>query len=702
MDFIRLSFLIPILPFLGATVNGLISFSGIKVPRSLIHTIGCGAILAAFGVAVGVFLQIAGLPSEERSITVVWFEWLSLPILSANVAFLLDPLSVVMILVVTGVGSLIHIYSIGYMRHDPGYARFFAYFNLFCFAMLVLVLADNLLLMFVGWEGVGLCSYLLIGFWFDHKPNAVAGMKAFIVNRIGDFGFLLGVMILVWSMASVDHPTITFAEIKTYAHLLDGKMLGGVSVATAVCLLLFVGASGKSAQLPLYVWLPDAMAGPTPVSALIHAATMVTAGVYLVGRMNFLYVMSTTALAVVAAVGAATAIFAATIGFAQNDIKKVLAYSTVSQLGYMFLGMGTGMFTAGIFHLVTHAFFKACLFLGAGSVILGMHHEQDIQKMGGLKKYMPVTYVTFLIATLAIAGIAPLSGFFSKDEILWQAFSHGAASPTYYILWGVGIAGALATAFYMTRVVALTFWGELKSKHDVAKLEEDVLDTRHKMENRYQPRVPYESPRVITWVLVALAVLSIFGGGLSIPTSLGKFFGIPNLLEEWLAPVWGAGHEEAILAHGSAEYFLMILSVAVALLGIFIAVWLYTKRPDIVRSFCGKVQWLYKLVFNKYYIDEIYDWLIVRRLLWLTRFMRSFDQHVIDGFVNLTATVGVIWSRFIGWWDWTFVDGAVNVISDGTIAAGRRVRKIQTGHIQHYFYIALVGLLALLAWRYVF
>ncbi|MBI2341674.1 MAG: NADH-quinone oxidoreductase subunit L, partial [Deltaproteobacteria bacterium] len=410
MNFINISYLIPLLPLIGAAINGFVSFSGIKTRKWLTNVVACGSILASFIIACGIFYQLNLLSAEERSITVTWFPWFDFDLLKANVAFLIDQLSIVMVLVVSGVGFLIHVYSIGYMAPDKGYSRFFSYLNLFCFAMLMLVLADNLLLMFVGWEGVGLCSYLLIGFWFDHKPNAAAGMKAFIVNRIGDFSFIIGVAILFWALYSVGHPTVTFTELREHVSLLDGLKMGPYAVVTVICIALFIGATGKSAQIPLYVWLPDAMAGPTPVSALIHAATMVTAGVYMIGRMNFLYTMSETALAIVATVGAVTAVFAATIGFAQNDIKKVLAYSTVSQLGYMFLGMGTSIYSAGIFHLVTHAFFKACLFLGAGSVILGMHHEQHMDRIGGLRNYMPVTFWTFLAATLALAGIFPLAG----------------------------------------------------------------------------------------------------------------------------------------------------------------------------------------------------------------------------------------------------------------------------------------------------
>ncbi len=685
MTFINLSYLVVLLPIIGAAVNGFISFSGIKAPKWFVHFVACGVIFAAFIISCGIFYELHHLEPEARSLTLTWFKWFDLELLKANVAFLIDPLSVVMMLVVTGVGFLIHVYSIGYMAHDRSYARFFSYMNLFCFAMLTLVMSDNLLLMFVGWEGVGLCSYLLIGFWFDHAPNAAAGMKAFIVNRIGDFGFLIGLMILFWALYSVGHPSVTFTDIKEHAHLLEGMMLGPVMVVTIVCIFLFIGATGKSAQIPLYVWLPDAMAGPTPVSALIHAATMVTAGVYMIGRMNFLYTMSPAALMVVATVGAVTALFAATIGFAQNDIKKVLAYSTVSQLGYMFLGMGTGMYAAGIFHLVTHAFFKACLFLGAGSVIMGMHHEQDMKKMGGLRKYMPITYWTFLAATLALTGVFPLAGFFSKDEILWQAFSKGGYHTLYYILWTLGVLGAFGTAFYMFRCVGLTFFGEKKDSDE------------------HHPVTPHESPATVTSVLIVLAVLSVVGGFIGIPHALGKFIHLPNMFERWLEPVFAYAHTPVAVEHAShnmwLEYVLMLFSLTVVFGGIFLAFWLYTKRMDLIERFVAKFQRLHKLVYNKYYVDELYDWLIIKRLLQLNDFLKAFDQKVIDGFVNAVGVLGIFWSAVSGWWDTFFVDGAVNVVAESTIMAGRKLRRIQTGRIQHYFYIALFGLIVALLWQ---
>ncbi|MFC1525081.1 NADH-quinone oxidoreductase subunit L [Planctomycetota bacterium] len=405
--------LIPVLPLIGAVINLLV---GRHLPRPLVHLLACATVLASFVLSVVVFFELLHVPHDARIIRDIVYTWLSVGTLNVQFALLIDPLSIIMLLVVSGVGFLIHVYSIGYMHGDPRYARFFGYMNLFAFAMLLLVSADNLLLMFVGWEGVGLCSYLLIGFWFEKKANAVAGMKAFIVNRIGDAGFVIGIMLLFWSLGSLgNHWTVSFPELKQHIHILTPGL------ATAIALLLFVGAAGKSAQIPLYVWLPDAMAGPTPVSALIHAATMVTAGVYMIARMHFLYLLAPAAMMVVAIIAVTTAFYAGTMALMQKDIKKILAYSTISQLGYMFLGVGVGAFVAGIFHLMTHAFFKALLFLGAGSVMHGTGNKTDIYKMGGLRKYMPITFGTFLIATLAIAGIPMFSGFFSKDEILWKA-----------------------------------------------------------------------------------------------------------------------------------------------------------------------------------------------------------------------------------------------------------------------------------------
>jgi NADH-quinone oxidoreductase subunit L len=544
-----------------------------------------------------------------------------------------------MLLVVTGVGFLIHVYSVGYMHDDPGYARYFTYFNLFTLAMLTLVLADNLPLLFVGWEGVGLCSYLLIGFWYEKEANASAGKKAFVVNRIGDAGFLLGIFLLFWNLGPGTH-SLSFAEIAGRARAIPPDQV------TLVALLLFVGATGKSAQLPLYVWLPDAMAGPTPVSALIHAATMVTAGVYMIARLHVLYVLSPVALACVATVGAVTAVFAATIGLMQNDIKKVLAYSTVSQLGYMFLGVGVGAFGAGIFHLMTHAFFKGLLFLGSGSVIHGMGGEQDMRKMGGLRRHQPITYWTFLVATLAISGIPGFSGFFSKDEILAQAFG----SPYGGVwLWGVGLAGAGLTAFYMFRLLFMTFFGECRADEH----------TKHHL---------HESPASMTVPLVLLAILAAVGGYVGLPEEWlwGNRFGA------FLAPVFGPGPAVAHLG-AAAEYGLMSASVIVALLGLGVAYAFYIARPSLPERLAGALPAVYDLVANKYYVDELYDLLFVRSTLVLSHALwRYFDVAVIDGTVN----------------------GAAEVVG----ANSTQWRRLQTGNVQHYAVSVLLGAMLILGY----
>src|SRR6185295_483546 len=451
--------------------------------KRAVGAIAVGTVAVAFVVSVAAFFRLVGLPEERRLLLARLFPWIHLGSLQVDVAFQVDPLSAVMILIVTGIGGLIHLYATGYMHDDPAFWRFFAYLNLFTFAMLTLVLGDSLLLMFVGWEGVGFCSWGLIGFWHKELANTTAGNKAFIVNRIGDFGFVLGMFLLFWSLDAKGHGTLVFRDLAAQAHLLEGATFWGLPIATLVTLFLFVGATGKSAQIPLYVWLPDAMAGPTPVSALIHAATMVTAGVYMIGRLNFLFAMAPETLAVVATIGAATALLAATIALAQNDIKKVLAYSTISQLGYMFVAMGVGAWAAGIFHLVTHAFFKACLFLGSGSVIHGMSGEQDMRKMGGLKDKMPVTALTMFVGCLAIAGVPFLSGFFSKDEILWSAFKIGEYGTA---VWLVGFLVAGMTAFYMFRLYYMTFAGTFRGTEE-------------------QAAHVHESPRSMTVPLMVLA-----------------------------------------------------------------------------------------------------------------------------------------------------------------------------------------------------
>jgi NADH-quinone oxidoreductase subunit L len=679
---------IVLLPLIGAIINGL---AGALIQKAAgkraISVIACAPVLIAFALSVRGLFQLVGLGEEERLLLDRLFTWLSVGNLHVDVAFQLDPLSAVMILVVTGVGGLIHIYSTAYMHEDPAYWRYFAYLNLFTFAMLTLVLADNLLLMFVGWEGVGLCSYALIGFWYSDLNNASAGSKAFIVNRIGDFGFMLGTFLLFWALAGIGHPTLVFREIVAYAVQLEGHTVAGCATLSMVTLLMFVGATGKSAQIPLYVWLPDAMAGPTPVSALIHAATMVTAGVYMIARLNVLYTLSPDTQMVVLVIGTLTAFLAATIGTAQNDIKKVLAYSTVSQLGFMFIAMGVGAYAAGVFHLMTHAFFKACLFLGSGSVIHAMHHEQDMRKMGGLKRWMPLTYWTFLISTLAISGIPPLSGFISKDSILWEAFANH-----HHILWLLGLSGALMTAFYMFRLVFMTFHGECRADH-------------HTQEHLQ------ESPPAMTIPLVVLAALAAVAGLLNWPLALEPllpFLGVARF-EEWLRPVVG---KDISVIHGAVahaghhldpiEYATMALSIAIAVTGILLARAMYQRKtlsPDRVADLAGGA--LYRTVLNKYYVDELYQAVFVNGLLVLTRIAAWFDTYVIDFLVDGAATV----TRWVSWLDGQFdayvVDGAVNGVGWLSAFCGGRVRRLQMGSINGYLYvivIAAVGVMVAQLW----
>ncbi len=640
-------FLIPLFPLAGFVINGLLLG---KLPRPVVNLVACASVGASFVVSVLAFFDLKALPPAMRTLEQTLFAWIPAGSLQVNFGFLLDPLSAVMILVVSGVGFLIHVYSIGYMAHDKGFGRYFAYLNLFTFAMLTLVLADNYLLMFVGWEGVGLCSYLLIGFWFHKKSASDAGKKAFIVNRIGDFGFLIGMFLIFWHVGSLNYKDVFAAAPEVF-------MLGG-GLVTAICILMFVGATGKSAQIPLYVWLPDAMEGPTPVSALIHAATMVTAGVYMIARSNVLYMLAPDALLVVAIIGAATAFFAATIGIAQNDIKRVLAYSTVSQLGYMFLACGVAAFAAGIFHLMTHAFFKALLFLGSGSVIHAMTDEQDMRQMGGLKKYLPITYITMLAATLAISGIPLMSGFFSKDEILWKSFSslHNGS----IICWIVGFVTAGLTAFYMFRLIYLTF-------HGAPRMSEEKKHHLH------------ESPKSMTVPLVILAVLSVVGGWIGIP----HIFGTTNYFEQWLEPVMahGGGGEEAV-EHAMAsaggygvgmEWGLMAASVVLVLLSIFVAFLFYNKRTELATAWRAKLSGLHTLLLNKYYVDEIYYAAVVRPIVVLSMILwKFFDVIVIDGTLNGAAFV-------------------YQITSEG-------MRKMQTGRVRSYATAFVVGVVVLVAY----
>ena len=592
-----LLWIIPALPLAAVMLNLVV---GDRLGKRGTTVLACGSVIVAFGFALRAVLHLAGLPEAERHVTEFCWTWMRVGDFSADVSFLLDPLSAVMVLVVTGVGSLIHVYATGYMSHDPSFRRFFLYLNLFMFAMLTLVLADNYLLLFVGWEGVGLCSYLLIGFWYERPSAAEAGKKAFIVNRIGDFGFMLGAFMLIAATGSLNFDRVFAAAPHVFA-------AGGAAITLAT-LLMFLGATGKSAQIPLFTWLPDAMEGPTPVSALIHAATMVTAGVYMLARSHLLFQLAPASMEVVAVIGAATALMAATIGLAQNDIKRVLAYSTVSQLGYMFMACGVGAFGAGIFHVMTHAFFKALLFLGAGSVIHALSDEQDMRRMGGLAPKLPWTHATMAVATLAIAGVPFFSGFFSKDEILSSAWASG-----HYGIWAVGILGAALTAFYMTRLYVLTFRGSSRLSHEA----------EHHL---------HESPPSMIAPLVVLAVLSFAGGYVGMPFQEGG-----HAFERWLRPVMEAGdvvpvHHE--LSRG-AEWALILVSVLVAFIGIGGAFQAYLASPGIATSLRERFSGLYRVLDHKYWVDEVYDRLVVQPFMAVSVWLwRVWDSLVIDGLVN--------------------------------------------------------------------
>ncbi len=646
---------IPLLPLLGSIVNGLLGKKVLK-KEWLIGGLGTLAIFGSFLVSATYFFRLLGDPEKVHEKVIG--SWMSVGNLQIDWGFLLDPLSALMLMVVTGVGSLIHLYSIGYMHGEEGFYRYFSYLNLFAFSMLMLVLGNNALVMFIGWEGVGLCSYLLIGYYFHKQSAGDAAKKAFVVNRIGDFGFLVGLFLIYWSLGS-GHGiwTLNFVEIAQHGHLLGA----GSIVVTVATLCFFLGATGKSAQIPLYTWLPDAMEGPTPVSALIHAATMVTAGVYMIGRMNGLFAMAPDTMMVVAIVGGATAIFAASIGLAQNDIKRVLAYSTVSQLGYMFLAMGVGAFTAGVFHLMTHAFFKACLFLGSGSVIHAMHHAyhhghlhddpQDMRNMGGLRKKMPITYITFLVSTIAIAGIPGFSGFFSKDEILWFAFASPQGSP---VLWGVGVIAAGLTAFYMFRLVHMTFHGPQRTH---AKAKDHV----------------HESPLVITLPLMVLGLLAVVGGFVGVPHVIGQYLHhIPNYLDEFLKPVFGA-HQAVAHGEEALEWTLMGTSVVIALSGIILASWMYLWQPSLPGKIAGAFKGAYRTIYNKWYVDEIYDALFVNPCKRLGTFLwKGFDVVVVDGIVN---GVGAL------------VQGCARVL-----------RLTQTGLVHNYAMTMVIGVVVIVGY----
>ncbi len=726
---LKLIWLIPALPLLSALVLGIFGRT-LKLSEKTISWIACGSVFLSLVISIGAVYEFAtsywpthGRPylSREAGGFPHSFTWVpggearltwgpeagtTVP-LRIEWSYQLDQLSAVMILVVTFVGFWIHVFSIGYMRGDGGFYRFFAQMNLFMFMMLVLVMSSNFLMMFVGWEGVGLCSYLLIGYYFHWNYAAYASKKAFIVNRVGDFGFLLA-MFAIFSLFG----TLQFTEVMELAKndaYLPQEAFGMWGLASWIALGLFIGATGKSAQIPLYVWLPDAMAGPTPVSALIHAATMVTAGVYMVTRTNVIFQKSPTMMFVVALVGVATAVWAASMGFTQTDIKKVLAYSTISQLGYMFLACGVGAFAAGIFHLYTHAFFKALMFLGAGSVIIALHHEMDMRRMGGLARFMPITYRTFLAGWLAICGIPLFSGFFSKDEILWRTFSTEVI-PGGRWLWLLGFLGAGMTAFYMTRLVALTFWGEPR----FVVAGGSGASHEHGAHAGHQVR---ESPRVMTIPLIVLAVGATVSGFIGWPESLGG----TNRFEKWLEPViWhrapepgglGFGHgptaaaHEALVgvgahaeAHSAMEYVLMLASIALAAGVMYGCAILYLRRRDRLEAIVRAIRPLYVASANKYWVDEFYEGVFVRGLaLGLSRFSWRVDARGVDGGVNGSAWMTVFWSKVSGWFDLYVVDFIVNAIGAMMKLFSTVFRMAQTGFAQNYALVITTGLFLLTA-----
>lgn len=647
MNFLDSIWLIPLFPLMGAFI--MLMF-GRRLPNSIIRLLCPATVGLSFLFSAGAVMQLSATAEKSHE----FIQWYWMPALKADWGFLLDPLSSVMILVVTGIGFLIHVYATGYMAHEGGFYRFFGYLNLFVFFMLVLVLANNYLLLFVGWEGVGLCSYLLIGFYFEKKSASDAGMKAFIVNRIGDAAFILGMLYMFGLTGSV-----RFTQVAAWfeSHHLSPETAAW-GVLSTIALLFFIGATGKSAQFPLYVWLPDAMEGPTPVSALIHAATMVTAGVYMVARSHLLFELTPMTSEIVAVIGGFTAIFAASIGLVQNDIKRVLAYSTVSQLGFMFLAAGVGAYWVAVFHLVTHAFFKALLFLGAGSVIHGMNGEQDMRHMGGLKKYMPVTHWTMFIATLAISGIPGLAGFFSKDEILAQVYGSAHGSKALYV---VGVTTALMTSFYMWRLMYMTFYGEARS-HVHA----------------------HESPKSMIIPLQILAVGSVLVGWLAVP----KLFGPVGFhtFSNWLEHYFGAEHG----GHEIPELALTSLSVLAAVLGIWIASRIYLKVWD------GP---LYRALLNKWYVDEIYNYLFVNGLIkGGAKWMFWIDRNVLDGGVNGAGWITRMVSTISMWWDTWIVDGAVRFTAFTVKVAGYPARLIETGQVQAYALGFFIGVLALLGY----
>jgi NADH-quinone oxidoreductase subunit L len=755
--------LIPLLPGFGAAINGLVGVRAFS--RRTAGALACTTMLAALGLSLLAFWQLLGLPPDARAYDVKIADWIpAIPLatehgigsLQVPWGFRLDPLSGMMLLVVTGIGTLIHVYSTAYMADEPrgGVARFFCYLNLFCFFMLTLVLGDNFLVMFVGWEGVGLCSYLLIGYWYEKKSAADAGKKAFITNRVGDWGFVLGVFLIFFTFGTLD-----FRAVQDAAAAMPVEA-GHFGVLSAICLLLFVGATGKSAQIPLYVWLPDAMEGPTPVSALIHAATMVTAGVYMLGRNAVLFSQAPMVLTIVAIVGVLTALMAASIGLVQYDIKRVLAYSTVSQLGYMFTAMGVGAFSAGAFHLMTHAFFKALLFLGSGSVIHAMAGEQDMRRMGALKKYMPITFATMMIGTLAIAGIFPLSGFFSKDEILFKAFLANKA------IWILAVITAFMTAFYMFRLMSMTFFGAYRGPawetaghgaHAVAGAPAHPPDLRvaathrtvhpadaHAHGHAAQPdhevshgpadtghghhaqavddhghghgpwHGPHESPSPMTFPLMALAVGAIVAGFFGVPAALRG----SNAIEHFLEPSFtasAAAHaaaepgaapaaEHGVAAeHGTAEAHevstgvelgLMAFSLLVAIGGIALAWKFYVTSPEISERLAHQWAGAHRTLSNKYYVDEFYNATVISGTMSSGRGLWAVDRNVVDGAVNGSSKLTMVSSWFSGLTDRTVVDGAVNLVGWTMQESSYWFRRLQTGLVQNYALLMLFGVFA--------
>lgn len=619
-----LALVLVLAPFAGFLIN---VFFGKALGKSVSGTIGTLSVAVSFVVSLMLFMQVN---ATKNPIQITLFDWIQVGNFKVDFGFLLDQLSLLWLLFVTGIGSLIHLYSISYMHDDEKMHTFFAYLNLFVFFMITLVVGSNLLIMFIGWEGVGLCSYLLIGFWYKNQEYNDAAKKAFIMNRIGDLGLLIGIFVLGAAFSTVD-----FATLKTALETANNVNPNWIVLAA---LALFIGACGKSAQIPLYTWLPDAMAGPTPVSALIHAATMVTAGIFMVTRMNFLFSLTPEIQMIIAIVGAATALVAATIALVQNDIKKVLAYSTVSQLGLMFLALGCGAYQVAVFHVITHAFFKACLFLGSGSVIHALHGEQDMRRMGGLKKAMPITYITMLISSLAISGIFPLAGFWSKDEILMTAFHHNIA------LWVIGSVASIMTAFYMFRLMFLTFWKEFRGTEE----------QKHHL---------HESPKLITIPLIILAILAAIGGAINLPGS--------TWLNHYLAPLFSVAHQEHVL--GTTEYMLMGIALAGGIIGITIAYMKYAKQGQLPEE-DAKITGFSKVLYDKYYVDEVYEFLFVKPINALSRFFRDYIETAVSGFV-------------FG-------------LGKATMVLGAQGRKVQNGNIGLYLFFFVLGVIAIISYLF--